>query len=56
MSCLNRGRKLLYLAGIALLGSRIVIRGNFGHAQVVYTNHKPVESDYWQAEVATAML
>ena len=34
MSLLNRGRKLFYLVGVALLGDRTVIRGNFGHANV----------------------
>ena len=33
----NRGRKLFYLADVALLGGRVVIRGNFSHAQVTPT-------------------
>ena len=37
MSLLNRGRKLFYLTGVALLGGRVVIRGNFGHAKVTPT-------------------
>ena len=38
MSGLNRGRKInLFTLGIALLGGRIVIRGNFGHAKVTPT-------------------
>ena len=37
MSLLNRDRKLFYLAGVALLGGRIVIRGNFGHVKVAPT-------------------
>ena len=32
MSCLNRGRKII-LAGVALLGGHVVIRGNFGHTK-----------------------
>lgn len=31
---LNRGGKLFYLTGVALLGDRVVIRGNFGHAKI----------------------
>ena len=33
----NRGRKLFYLAGVALLGGGIVIRGNFFYAKVTPT-------------------
>ena len=33
MSPLNRGRKLFYLMGVALLGGHVVIRGNFGHTK-----------------------
>ena len=33
MSLLNRGRKLFYLVGVALLGGHIVIKENFGHAK-----------------------
>ena len=46
MSGLNRGRKIsLFTSGIALLGGRIVIRGNFGHAKVT-----PTVPQNWQAE------
>ena len=33
----NRGRKLFYLAGIALLGGCVVIRGNFSLTKVTPT-------------------
>ena len=34
MSGLNRDRKLFDLVGVALLGCRVVIRGNFSHEGV----------------------
>ena len=37
MSLLNRGRKLFYLAGVALLGGHVVIRGDFGRAKAAPT-------------------
>ena len=54
MSLLNRGRKLFYLAGIALLGRRVVIRVNFGHAKVAPTVH--VYSRIDKLKMVTAML
>ena len=51
MSVLNRGRKLFYIVGVALLGDRIVIKGNFGHAK----SHLPYRR-IDKLKMTTAML
>ena len=51
MSLLNRGRNLFYLAGVALLGGHVVIRGNFSHAKVT-----PTVPRIDKLKMATAML
>ena len=60
MSLLNRGRKLFYLTGVALLGCRIVIRGNFGHAKVtptiIFYLYLKVTSGINKLKMAIAML
>ena len=53
MSLLNRGRRFFYLAGIALLGCCVIIRGNFGHAKVTHTIEYLIVG---KLKMATAML